>query len=95
MDHVGHRGRGGAWAEGGAGAGPHRVFRLRDADHEDQLREEKGADEVLVDAEQVGPQRPHQRQEYERHQQGSQGQGHGGVGDDLQGQDLSVLWAGW
>lgn len=86
---------GGAWAEGGAGAGPHRVFRLRDADHEDQLREEKGADEVLVDAEQVGPQRPHQRQEYERHQQGSQGQGHGGVGDDLQGQDLSVLWAGW
>lgn len=44
---------------------------------------------------QVGAQHLHQRQEDEGHQQGGQGQGHGSVGDDLQGQDLSMLRAGW
>lgn len=48
-----------------------------------------------MDAVQVGAQRPHQRQEDEGHQQGGQGQGHGSVCDDLQGQDLSVLQEDW
>lgn len=47
-----------------------------------------------MDAVQVGAQRPRQREEDEGHQQGGQRQGHSGVGDDLQGQDLSVLRAG-
>ena len=84
-----------AAVRGGDGPGPHRVFRLRDPDHEDQLGEEKRPDEVLVDAVQVGAERLRQRQEHEGHQQGGQRQGHGSVGDDLQGQDLSVLRAGW
>lgn len=80
---------------GGAGGGSHRVSRLGDPDHEDQLGREECCNQVPVDTVQVGAQRPHQRQEDESHQQGGQGQGHGSVGDNLQGQDLSVLWAGW
>ena len=79
------------WGRGGGG--PHRVSRLGDPDHEDQLREEERPDEVLVDAVQVGAQRPQQREEDEGHQQGGQRQRHGSVGDDLQGQDFSVLRA--
>lgn len=65
---------------GGAGGGPHRVSRLGDPDHEDQLGREEGPNEVPVDAVQVGAQRPHQRQEDEGHQQGGQRQGHRSVG---------------
>jgi hypothetical protein len=74
---------------------PHRVLCAVDPDHEDQLGEEQRSSEVLVNAVQVGAQCPDQGEQDEGHQEGCQGQGHGGVGDDLQGQDLPMLWVGW
>lgn len=84
-------GVGRGWGAGSGGT--HRVPRLGHPDHEDQLGAEQRAREVPVGAVQVGAQRPHQGQERGGGQQCGQGHGHGGVGDGLQGQDLSVLRA--
>lgn len=73
----------------------HRVLSLVDADHEDELGEEQSRDEVLVDAVQVGAQCPNEREKDKGHQEGHQRQGQGGIGDDLQGQNLPVLQVGW
>lgn len=48
-----------------------------------------------MDAVQVGAQCPDEREQDKGHQEGHQGQGQGGVGDDLQRQNLPMLQVGW
>lgn len=48
-----------------------------------------------MDAVQVGAQCPDEGEQDEGHQEGHQGQGQGGIRDDLQRQNLPMLQVGW
>lgn len=48
-----------------------------------------------MDAVQVGAQCPDEGEQDEGHQEGHQRQGQGGIGDDLQRQNLPMLQVGW
>ncbi len=69
----------------------HRVVSLIDAEQEDELREEERCHQVPVDGVEVGAEPAQEAQQNEGEQEEEQGDGHRGVGDDLQWEDVAVL----
>lgn len=69
----------------------HRVVSLIDAEQEDELREEQRCYQVPVDGVEVGAQPAQEAQQDEGEEEEEQGDRHCGVGDDLQGQNITVL----
>lgn len=61
------------------------------AQQEDELGEEKRRHQVPVDGVEVGAESPQDTQQDEREEEEEQGDGHRGVGDDLQGENVAVL----
>lgn len=70
----------------------HRVVRLIDAEQEDELGEEERCYQVPVDGVEVGAEAAQEAQQDEGEEEEEQGDRHCGVGDDLQGENVAVLW---
>lgn len=69
----------------------HRVVGLIDAEQEDELREEERRYQVPVDGVEVGAEPAQEAQQDEGEEEEQQGDRDRGVGDDLQGEDITVL----
>lgn len=65
---------------------------LVDSEEEDELREEERCHQVPVDGVEVGAEPVQEAQQDEGEEEEKQGYGQCGVGDDLQREDIAVLW---
>lgn len=70
----------------------HRVVSLIDAKQEDELGEEECCYQVFVDGVEVGAEPAQEAQQDEREEEQEQRDCHCGVGDDLQRENIAMLW---
>lgn len=70
----------------------HHIVCLIDAQQEDELREEERRHQVPVNSVKVGAELTKEAQQDQGDEEEEEGDRDGGVGDDLQGEDVSVLW---
>lgn len=72
----------------------HRVVCLVDAEQEDELGEKERRHQVPVDGVEVGAEPAQEAQQDEGEEEKGEGDGHRGVGDDLQWENVAVLRGG-
>lgn len=68
------------------------VVSLIDAEQEDELGEEERCYQVPVDGVEVGAETAQEAQHDQGEEEEEQGDRHCGVGDDLQGENVAMLW---
>lgn len=70
----------------------YQVVSLIDAQQEDKLGEEESCYQIPVDAVEVGAEPAQEAQQDQGEEEEEQGDRHGGVSDDPQGENVAMLW---